>query len=385
MRHKLTRDRLDLSGIFRNLTPDGYRLREDGGKHMRFLRPLLFAGLAALLCAPARAEDWLLQVPTVPFDDDSPTKPLLYHPLEHASKPWQLCVLYPHLKDAYWLSVNYGMVEEANRLGVSFDLYEAGGYPNLDRQIEQVRACGKRKMDALILGAVSYSGLTPAVVEIARQMPVIAAVNDIEDAGISAKSSVSWREMGAAAGRILAARHPKGSPPVTLAWFPGPKGAGWVQFVEQGFLSALADSSAQIIATRYGDTGVEQQVLLVEDTLDQLPEVDYLVGSGPMAEAAVSILRARGLSDKVGIVSTYVSHGIYRGIKRGRILAAPTDFAVLQGRLAVELAVRAIEGKLTIRHAGPRIVTLTPENIDQIGTQQSLAPAAFVPVFRVTN
>jgi protein TorT len=172
---------------------------------------------------------------------------------------------------------------------------------------------------------------------------------------------------------------------VRLAWFPGPKGAGWVQFVERGFLEALAESSAEIVATRYGDTGLEQQVLLVEDVLDSLTEVDYLVGSGPMAEAAVSMLRARGMTDRIGVVSTYVSHGVYRGIKRDRILAAPTDFAVLQGRLAIELAVRAIEGSLTIRHAGPEIITLTPENIDRVGTAESLAPASFVAVFEVSN
>ena len=104
-------------------------------------------------------------------------------------------------------------------------------------------------MDALILGAVSYEGLTPSVIKISRQMPVIAAVNDIDDAGVIAKSSVSWREMGAAAGRAIALRHPKGSPPVRLARFPGPKGAGWVQFVERGFLDAMADSSAARLAS----------------------------------------------------------------------------------------------------------------------------------------
>lgn len=352
---------------------------------MQFLRRLLITVVLGAMSHGAGAETWALQVPTIPFDDDSPTEAMAYHPLDHAARPWRLCVLYPHLKDAYWLSVNYGMVEEANRLGVSFDLYEAGGYPNLTRQIEQIKACSKRKMDALILGPVSFDGLTDAVVEIARQMPVIGAVNDMNDAGVSAKSSVSWREMGAAAGRAIAERHPKGSPPVRLAWFPGPKGAGWVQFVERGFLEALADSSAEVVAVRFGDTGLEQQVLLVEEVLDTVADVDYLVGSGPMAEAAISVLRAKGLTDRIGVVSTYVSHGVYRGIKRNRILAAPTDFAVLQGRLAIELAVRAIEGSLTIRHAGPRIVTLTPDNIDQIGTEESLAPAAFVPVFEVSN
>jgi periplasmic protein TorT len=371
-----------------SIFPDPYLKRiitADGAKFMRFLRQLLFATITGLHTHMAQAETWPLQVPTVPFDDKSPTMPTTYQPLDHAAKPWRLCVIYPHLKDAYWLSVNYGMVEEANRLGVSFDLYEAGGYPNLARQIEQIQACGKRQMDALILGPVSYEGLTPAVVEIAKQMPVIDAVNDMDDAGVTAKSSVSWREMGAAAGRIIAQKHPKGSPPVRLAWFPGPKGAGWVQFVEQGFLAALKESSAEIVATRFGDTGLEPQVLLVEDVLDTVPDVDYLVGSGPMAEAAVSILRARDLTDKIGIVSTYISHGVYRGIKRGRILAAPTDSAVLQGRLAIELAVRAIEGKLTIRHAGPQIVTLTRKNIDAINTEESLAPATFVPVFKVVN
>ena len=339
----------------------------------------------AVACLPgaARAESWDLQVPSVPFDDDSPNRQLDYQPLERASRPWKLCVVYPHLKDAYWLSVNYGMVEEARRLGVVFVLSEAGGYPNLARQIEQVEACGQSGADALIVGTVSYDGLTPAISRIAKAMPVIAAVNDINDTGIAAKSAVSWREMGAAAGQVIAERHPLGSAPVRLAWFPGPEGAGWVRFVEQGFRAALAQSSAQIVVSKFGDTGREQQVLLVEEALDAYPDIDYLVGSGPMAEAAVSILRGRGLTGRIGIVSTYMTHAVYRGIKRGKILAAPSDFAVWQGRLAIELAVRAIEGKLQVRHAGPKIVTMTAGTIDIFGSVGSLAPASFAPVFEI--
>lgn len=350
------------------------------------LASLLCAALGLLAALPpaAGAEGpWPLRARSIPFDDDSPAVPLSYTPLDHASRPWRLCILYPHLKDAYWLSVNFGMVEEARRLGVSFTLYEAGGYPNLDRQIEQVRACAESDADAIILGTVSFDGLTPAVEEVARRMPVIAAVNDIDDHGITAKASVPWREMGAAAGRVIAERHPKGSAPVRVAWFPGPEGAGWVRFVEQGFREALADSSAEIVATRHGDTGLEEQVLLLEEVLGSTPDLDYLVGSGPMAEAAVSILRRQGLSDRIGIVSTYLSHAVYRGILRGRILAAPTDFPVLQGRLAVELAVRALEGRLVTVHAGPAIVTVTSDNIAQVGAAESLAPASFAPVFEV--
>lgn len=342
---------------------------------------VVLASLAMALARPVGAEIWHLEARSVPFDDASPAVPLDYTPLDHADRPWRFCVLYPHLKDAYWLSVNYGMVEEARRLGVGFDVFEAGGYPNMSRQIDQLKGCASADFDAVILGSVSYSGLTAEVERIARLKPVIAAVNDIDDSGITAKASVPWTEMGAAAGRFLAERHPKGSPPVRVAWFPGPQGAGWVSFVEAGFRAALADSSARIVMTRFGDTGTEEQVLLVEEVLEAMPDVDYLVGSGPMAEAAVPILRARGLEGKVKVVSTYLSHAVYRGVVRGRILAAPTDSPVLQGRLSIEMAVRALEGRLTTRHAGPPVWTVTPATAGAEVIEGSLAPASFVPVF----
>jgi protein TorT len=327
------------------------------------------------------AEPLELEVRSVPFDDTSPAIKTSYIPLLHANKPWRFCVLYPHLKDAYWLSVNHGMVQEASRLGVGFDIFEAGGYPNLARQIEQLKGCASDEFDAVILGTVSYDGLTPVVQEISRLKPIIAVVNDIATTGITAKASVPWTEMGAAAGRFIAQRHPPGSPPVTIAWFPGPKGAGWVSFVEAGFKEAIANSSGEIVMTLFGDTGLEQQVLLVEEVLESMPDVDYLVGSGPMAEAAVSILRARGASDDIKVVSTYLSHAVYRGVKRGRILAAPTDSPVVQGRLAIEMAVRALEGTLEIQHAGPPIWVVTPETATQEVIDGSLAPASFIPVF----
>ena len=78
----------------------------------------------------------------------------------------------------------------------------------------------------MILGAVSYSGLTAEVERIARLKPVIAAVNDIDDSGITAKASVPWSEMGAAAGlvgmpQLLGSSHSYGLDFPTGLGFPG--------------------------------------------------------------------------------------------------------------------------------------------------------------------
>lgn len=344
---------------------------------MRYLCVIILC----LTTGAVHADTWTIQVPDKPYDYAGPSTVQQYAPLARAAGPWKMCVAYPHLKDSYWLSVNHGMVEEARRLGVGFRLIEAGGYPNLERQRQQVRDCVDDGVDALIVGTVSFDGLTDTLQEISRQIPVIAAVNDIADEGITAKIGVSWTEMGFVAGRTIADFHPLGSTPVKVAWFPGPEGAGWVNFVEDGFRRAVQDSAVEIAVTKYGDTGREIQVLLVEEALEEVPDLDYIVGAAPAAEAAVSVLRSRGQEGRTKIVSDYMTHAVHRGIFRKKILFAPTDFPVLQGRMAIEFATRAIEGNLVHRHAGPVITPITSENIQLEQTGETLAPASFIPVF----
>jgi protein TorT len=345
----------------------------------------IFSALALLAAAAtggSAQESWPVDTWNPPFEYRGNPRPVPYVPLSSASKPWRICASYPHLKDSYWLSVNYGMVERARRLGIKLRVVEAGGYPNLERQRTQIADCAK-DADALIIGTVSFDGLTPLIVDLSRRMPVIAAVNDIASDGITAKSGVSWVTMGAAIGDYFATLHPKGSPPVKVAWFPGPSGAGWVEFVEQGFRPAIAKSSADVAAVKWGDTGFEVQLLLLEEVLEEHPDIDYIIGSAVTADAAVSLLRAKGLTGRIGVLADYFTHGTFRAIKRGKVLAAPTDSPVMQGKISVDQAVRALEGSLTVHHAGPAIRIIDRAALGSLDITDSLAPAWFKPTFEV--
>jgi len=187
--------------------------------------------------------------------------------------------------------------------------------------------------------------------------------------------------MGRVTGEFLAQRHPRGSRPVTVAWFPGPQGAGWVEFIDAGFQQGLTHSAVEIVVTKWGDTGKEIQRTLVQEVLESHPKVDYIVGNALMAEAAISTLRNRRLDDDIKIVSTYFTPAVYRGIRRGRILAAPTDAPVVQGRLSINQAVRVLEGREFIKHAGPEILMIDQQNWSEINISDSLAPASFLPAF----
>ncbi len=325
---------------------------------------------------------WSVDTWTSPFDYGSSSRTVEYQPLTAAARPWRICASYPHIKDSYWLSVNFGMVEHARELGLKLRVVEAGGYPNLERQVAQIEECA-RDADAVIVGTVSYDGLTPLIERLSQSKPVIAAVNDINSAGITAKTGVSWVAMGAAVGEYLALRHPAGQRPVRIAWFPGPKGAGWVKFVEKGFYRTLSESSAEIVAVKWGDTGFESQLLLLEEVLEEHPDIDYVVGSAVTADAAVSLLRAKGLTHQIEILSDYFTHGTFRAIKRGKVLAAPTDSPVMQGKIAIDMAARALEGSLKVIHAGPTIRIVDHGNVTDLDVDDSLAPAWFKPTFVV--
>ncbi len=351
------------------------------------IRTITALAVGVAITGTVSAQEWFpyeAEEVTPAFSADGEVNKVSYEPLEKAEKPWELCVSFPHMKDAYWLGVDYGVVEEARRLGVKLQLVEAGGYTELNTQINQIEDCVSGGADAVIIGAISFDGLNNLVSELKKQgVPVVDVINGISSPDVSAKSLVSFHTMGSSAGKYLAEKHPAGSDPVQVGWFPGPAGAGWVEAAHQGFMEAVDGSAIEVLEPRYGDTGKETQQGLVEDVLRANPDVRYIAGTAVTAEASQGIIRERGLVGEVELISFYMTPGVYEGIQRGFIMAAPADSMVIQGRIAVDQAVRILEGKDYIKHVGPEIFVVDQDNIGATERTNILPPEDFTPVFSV--
>lgn len=346
----------------------------------------LSAALPAMTFAEEAWFPYAAEEVTLAFSADGEVNAVTYEALAAAEKAWNICVSFPHMKDAYWLGVDYGVVDEAKRLGVNLNLVEAGGYTELAKQISQIEDCVSGGADAVVVGAISFDGLNNVIGEVAAKgIPVIDVVNGVSSEDISAKSLVSFKVMGYETGAYLAAKHPAGTDPVQVGWFPGPAGAGWVEAAHAGFMEAVKGSAVEVLEPRFGDTGKETQLKLVEDVLQANPDVRYLAGTAVTAEAAQGLIRERGLQGKVDLLAFYMTPGVYTGIERGFILAAPADSMVVQGRIAIDQAVRILEGKDYIKHVGPKIFVVDPENIGDVERTNILPPEGFSPVFSVSN
>ncbi|EGQ8494178.1 TMAO reductase system periplasmic protein TorT [Vibrio cholerae] len=299
----------------------------------------------------------------------------------------KLCALYPHLKDSYWLSVNYGMVEEARKLNLNLRVMEAGGYPNHHKQQQQIALCVRWGADAILLGTVSPELYQDDLAHYTRSVPVFATVNQLrlneqQQEHLKGEVGVDWYWMGFYAGEYLARKHPKGSGEIKIVVLPGPASSGGTKPVLQGLEEAIRHSDVRITEILWADNDKELQRNLIQQALEQ-PDVRYLVGSAVAIEAAISELRSLNKSDQIGLIATYLSHGVYRGLLRGRVEFAPTDQMVEQGRLSVSQAAAFLRNKPYTTQQAPKIEALTPKHLERKIIADSLSPSEYRPVFQV--
>lgn len=293
-----------------------------------------------------------------------------------------VCVLVPHFKDEYWLSVGYGLEQEARRHDIDPLFFEAGGYRARRAQIEQLDDCAARGVDAILIGAVTsdHPDLLAAIERLSDQVPIFGLVNELRSDRLSGRIGVDWAQMGSVLGEYLAAQYPATSAPQRAVLISGPEESGWTGPLEHGLRDGLTGSSIEIVAVFGGDTGLRQQLALVEDALGAFPDIDILIGSAPAVEAAIGLTGATGGPVDIRLASTYISHTIKRSLMNGRVLAVPFDDPLQQGALAIRQVQEVLDHHRDAGLDGPEILLVSGDS-DRIG-DVVLSPAEYFPTIQ---
>ncbi|PKH02233.1 TMAO reductase system periplasmic protein TorT [Psychromonas sp. MB-3u-54] len=351
---------------------------------MRQLIYMLIVCLGSIsLLAEANSDTtWTLEQRT-PFNVKiQAVKTILYNQLTSAQKPWRVCALVPHLKDAYWIGIDSGLVSQAIRLGINLELFEAGSYYRKDQQLKQLEYCLNQPFDAILLGTVDPNLLNRYPGQINK--PIIALVNRLDSPIIKTRVGVNWYQMGWVAGHFItqSVKQAPPSPPVKLALLTGPKSVGGSHWVELGIHDAIANSAIEISSIRHTDNNRDLYRDQLQKLLnDHIP--DYILGSAVAIEAAIGSLQHKKLTEQVNLVSSYLSPAISRGLYRHKVAFSSDDQVVLQGRLAIDIVVKELEGANAFGDIGPQIQALEQGAVQHNVLQNSLAPADFYPIYRV--
>ena len=354
----------------------------------RIFPAIAVAAISAALmlnASKASAEElWTLDIKSINADGTS--EQMMYKPLaaSEVSKKWNLCIIFPHVKDPYYIAFTYGAISEAKRLGAKLTVLAAKGYGDLTGQISLVEDCVAQGADGVSLTAVSTEGLNKIISETVKKgVPVIDLGIGVTAPDVTGSIAASYYGAGESLGKYMAGKHPKGSGMTKMLYLAGPAGSGWVEDAARGLQDALKGSDLEISKVVYGDSGKTVQMKLIEDSLQAYPDVSYIAGIAPAAEGAVQILREQGMTDKVQVASFYTTPGVYQGVKGGSILAMTTDYNLTQARMAIDTLVRVLENKNPVLHIIPGFETIDGAMVGAWKPVTTLAPADWKLVFKV--
>ena len=347
---------------------------------MKLAKKVVAVAATVMVSGAAQAEPTWKSFPVYNFDSGSAVESS-FEPEASATKKWRLCAILPHMKDGYWISVDYGLVDEASRLGAELTILQAGGYSELARQVSQYDDCVASGADAVLIAPISESGLEQKIAESAESGLVqIGFVNPIKTSPVTSKIFVDYATKGRQTGTYLA--ETLGADGGSVVAFPGPQGSGWAEAYMDGFREGLEGSSVDILAEKFGPAGVAESLSLIEDSLQSFDDMNAIWGGAPAAEAAIGAVEEAGIENMV-IVASYENQTMVDSLKAGEVTAFGSEFPVMQGRIAVNLAVAALEGKEVPGYLEviPQMVTV--HNVDEMDLTTVLAPAGFQPKFSV--
>ena len=321
--------------------------------------------LSGIFSFSACASDWF------PVSVAADGKAQQYQPLVKANTLWRICALLPHGKDHYWWGVAWGLSEEASRLGVMLGIYEAGGYDQPDKQRLQLQQCRQKKADAYIIAAISADGLRQELQQLAQAgIPIIDLINGIDGDYVTSHSVVSFADMAATALRFILQQSAK---PIRLGWFPGPQGAAWVRDAELGVQNLIKDGNITLLHAGYGPPDAFHQAGLTRQFYQDHGGVDYVLANA-VAAKAVAQYQLRNPVSQSPIVAYYANPAVIEMLQMQQLSAAVTDSPVVQARIAVDLAVRSLQGEVVPKKVSPQIEVLTPTTLADFDLSRLLPP-----------
>jgi ribose transport system substrate-binding protein len=288
----------------------------------------------------------------------------------------EIAVMLPAAGDPYFKMKAYGYIDEGKKAGYTVNIYDAGGYGNLQKQVSQIEDVIQRKVAGIVLVPASSDGTVPVVEKaIAAGIPVIndgIATKSDKITGFVGEPSYVMTELLAA----YAADKLEGKG--DLAMLSGPSGLDLTRFRVDGFKDYVSKfPGMKVVAEKFTSTATAEALTTMQDFLQSQPNIKAVYAfNGPIAIGAVQALRAAGKKPgDVLVLTTDMEPETERLIKDGWIAATVVSQPVTMARLAVQRAIEASEGKTIPKETLTQATMITKANMGVVDLSGQAVPA----------
>lgn len=283
-------------------------------------------------------------------------------------KSYTIGVALPQM-NPHFLGHAYGYFSEGEALGVKIILFEAGGYANIDRQVQQIEDFISMGVDAIIICATSLEGTVAIVDEaVAAGIPVINTNVMTGSKNVATRIRSDDSYIGQLQAEYMAKKlNGKGK----VIMISGPAGTSWAMERGAGFRTTIEKNfpDIEILDERFCESTPAVGLALMDDMLIAYPNIDGVMTGGAILGLGVAeAIFEAGKSGQIVVTTADFSEDVIESIKEGKLTATATQSPCLMGAWAVRAAVMLLEGReeeVAERYWTP-VTVVDKSNIDDL-------------------
>jgi TMAO reductase system protein TorT len=286
----------------------------------------------------------------------------------------------PDLASSFWISVTYGVEDEAKKAGVTVVKVNAGGDANASQQIAQIQDLIAKKVDAIVVGATNGDAVK-AIVEkaIAAGIPVVGVSSPPSTDKLASLVSADHYDMGHLQAECLSkAMGGKGN----VAMMAGPSGQAWSDLRAKGFKDTLAKEApaVKVIAESRLADNRNAALTTAEDWVQRFPDLNGVYSAtDDMAAGIITALKSADKMGEVKVSASNLSPTAQQLLKDGDLACTSIQQVVAQGRAALQQAVAAASGGKVEKEVVLPALLVTKDNLASVDLSSVVAPADYRP------
>lgn len=333
----------------------------------RLLLPMLALSVAAAACGGGNTDS--------ASQDSAPAEPTLTgepSPLPvaetvdglKANERYRIAVLFPNAGDPYFQQKRFGYEDEAEKVGVDLQFFDAGGYANIEKQISQIENVTQQNFDAIAIAVTSSTGTVPAL-EAAQEKGVLVVGDGVFPASEEIiKRGEDSEQAGFNSGSYLCENLEDGD---GVGLLLGPPGIDLIKLREIGVQRALSGCpGVEVVKALNNLSDLPASLAAAENVLQADPDVKgFYAFNSVVAQAVVQSLKAAGKEPgEVKVTTVDLDPDLERLMQEGWVQHTSVGGSVLLGRVVVDTIVQKLNGEEVEDEAYLVPVEVTPETLD---------------------
>lgn len=297
-----------------------------------------------------------------PFDPDNDSSAInsseleaRLGPIPKPSRNYRMGVIVKYLGNQYWQLLSEGMHHKATQLNITIDVQGGKSESDPEGQLKIAEAMLAKKYDALIVSPQTDLNLMPAITKARKAGILIVNVDDAVLPDAEHFIGPNQYENGVRVAKYFIERFKEGG---QLAVIEGQAGVYAAKQRTKGFKDTLAGTAFSIVSSVPGDWDLQKSLSIASGIIKEYPEIKGFYCNNDIM--ALGVVEAVQKANKIGQILVFGTDGIkpaYDSIRAGELTGTIDSFPFITGQIAIEVALRLLEGQLV-----PRVI-FSPQNL----------------------